>query len=296
MKKILLVVLSYNNAEYISSTLSSIIQNDITHFDIVINDDASLDNSVQVIKKFMDENSSITSNWILNINSKNLGINLSIKRIIQNHEADWVKIIAGDDEFELESLRQYYQLGAIHDFNSTLIIGGMRYIGSTSCIVGSRSAPNELLYTTPWIKQANFYVNTIPAASVMIGRKIFLSVLDTTKARNAEDWPILRFAILNNLKFVIEDRFLVRYRMHSKSISRSFFRKKYDSENPIAGDVQLLLEENLASSKNVFTRMGIKIQILQLNSNSQFGRITIKLLKLLNPQYLLFCLLRSAKK
>ena len=98
--KITLLVLVYNNEAFVERTLLSILENNTKYFDVVINNDCSTDNSQLVIERFLEKHEEQTKQWHVNVNAVNIGINASIKNILGTYKNEWVKYIAGDDEFE----------------------------------------------------------------------------------------------------------------------------------------------------------------------------------------------------
>ena len=280
----------YNNEAFIERTLLSILENDTKSFDIIINDDYSTDNSVYVIKRFLSEHKAETKKWALNVNKVNLGINRSIKNILATYKNNWVKYIAGDDEFESGSLAKYYQLATINNYVSSIILSDMNVIDSDSKFISKRKSLSPFLYQNSWLKSTNLYINTINAPTVMIGRESLLSALDQTKVKNAEDWPVLRFCISRNFAFKVYRKPLIKYRIHHRSLSSSYnlptdTKKKV---NKIRDQVEILLRENALESSRLSVKLGVYIQIRQLNARSRLERNFFKILKLANPQFCFF--------
>ena len=52
---ITIITTSYNYAEYISQTIESVLAQTFSNWELIIVDDASTDNSVEVIKKYCDD-------------------------------------------------------------------------------------------------------------------------------------------------------------------------------------------------------------------------------------------------
>ena len=285
----------FNNGDFVKSTLDSILDNDYSNFDVIVNDDCSEDNSVEVIKKFFNFHASQTKNWKLNVNSENLGINASIKNILNSYENEWVKYIAGDDEFEHGSLEEYARLAHNNDPRNTIVLSDMKLIDEVSNHLGEKYSLSSLFYENNWLKTANLYVNSINAPTVLVGRATLINALNNTSARNAEDWPILRHCVLNNMSFKICQKQLVRYRISKTSLSSFYHYKSYFSisENKIQNQVEILLKENHLLTSNWMVRFGVFLQLKQLTSSSPLSFNFIRLLKLLNPQFFLFKLLEK---
>ena len=99
-----IIVLSYNNERFIQKNMQSIIDGFSNDVQVIINDDNSTDKSLSIIKKFIFEKDLQKKNWMVNENKKNIGINASIQNALLLTKSNWVKLIAGDDEFEKNSI------------------------------------------------------------------------------------------------------------------------------------------------------------------------------------------------
>lgn len=90
-------VASYNNSKYILETLDSIVNQTYENIEIIINEDCSTDNSLEVIKEWLSYNSD--SNVQLIVNEKNKGLCASLNNIIQKSQGKYISIIASDDRY-----------------------------------------------------------------------------------------------------------------------------------------------------------------------------------------------------
>lgn len=78
--KISICMCTYNGETFLSEQLDSIIAQTIRPNEIIIYDDASTDNTVEIIKKYQRIHSDI--NWLLRVNQKNLGWRVNFKNCI----------------------------------------------------------------------------------------------------------------------------------------------------------------------------------------------------------------------
>ncbi len=291
--RITLLILVFNNEAFIERTLLSILNNNTRHFDVVINDDNSIDSSVYIIEKFLKDYKEKTKKWRLNLNKVNLGINSSIKNILEKDKNDWVKILAGDDEFEQDSLNEYYRLAGVSNSFSSIVLSDMSLINEDSEFISKRKSLDPYFYENNFLKTTNFYLNTINAPTVMIGRKNLLLALDKTKVKNLEDWPILRFCVSRNFVFNICNKSLIKYRLHQNSLSSSYNSSAFSLKNKdkIRDQVEILLNENKLMSKSFFVQFGIYLQLKILKTDSLLMQLFYKVLKLFNLQFCIFRLL-----
>ena len=76
-------VASYNDGKYIKETLDSILEQSYQNIEIIINEDCSTDNSLEVINDWLNNHNTNTNVQLL-INEKNKGLCNSLNNIIKN--------------------------------------------------------------------------------------------------------------------------------------------------------------------------------------------------------------------
>lgn len=82
---------AYNNAEYIAETIQCILDQTLTDLELVICDDHSKDNTVEVIKSFDDPRIRLI------INEKNLGMSGNWNNCLKYCRGKYIKLICADD-------------------------------------------------------------------------------------------------------------------------------------------------------------------------------------------------------
>lgn len=97
----------FNAEDSIQRCLNSAVKQDYENFDIIIIDDCSTDNSVRVIKKFVERNPNIKMNLIEN--KKNLGVGANRQKILEEAEGNYITFFDDDDESYPSRLRVQYE-------------------------------------------------------------------------------------------------------------------------------------------------------------------------------------------
>ena len=105
---------NYNHAPYLSQCLNAILDQSVKPKEVIVIDDASTDNSVDVISEFAQQNSSIK----LILNKKNMGVLTSNLKGFEQATGDYILFAAADDyllpgifELSLGLLAKYPQAG-----------------------------------------------------------------------------------------------------------------------------------------------------------------------------------------
>ncbi|MCI8490045.1 MAG: glycosyltransferase [Lachnospiraceae bacterium] len=91
---------AYNNAAYIKETIDSILNQTYRNFELIICDDRSGDNTVEVIKAIKDERITLYKN------EKNLGMAGNWNNCLQKCNGEFIKLICADDLLAKNCLEQ----------------------------------------------------------------------------------------------------------------------------------------------------------------------------------------------
>ena len=86
-----IIMPSYNTAQYISDSINSVLSQTYENWELIIVDDCSTDNSIEVIKAFED------SRIILLKNQKNSGAALSRNYALREAKGKWIAFLDSDD-------------------------------------------------------------------------------------------------------------------------------------------------------------------------------------------------------
>jgi len=99
MATIDILIPTYNGSKYISETINSILSQSYKDFRIIICDDASKDNTVQIIKAIKDPK------VIVKTHAKNLGYSLNLERGRSYVEAPFIYLMGQDDIMATDTLK-----------------------------------------------------------------------------------------------------------------------------------------------------------------------------------------------
>lgn len=109
----------YNKGRIIERTVKSVLNQTYPHFELIIVDDGSTDNSVAVVKQFDDERIQL-------IQQPNAGPSAARNKGVQNAQTDWIVFLDGDDEllhealFHFAELRNKYNKASIYNCRSNI--------------------------------------------------------------------------------------------------------------------------------------------------------------------------------
>lgn len=95
-----IVMPSYNTAPYIKDSINSVLQQSYTNWELLIVDDCSTDNTVDIIKDFHDARISLFQN------EKNSGAAISRNYALRKAKGKWIAFLDSDDMWKPEKLEK----------------------------------------------------------------------------------------------------------------------------------------------------------------------------------------------
>src|SRR5438309_3687253 len=90
------IVLTYNSAITVLETLESIKQQTFRNIELIITDDCSKDNTVEICSNWLNSNKGIFVRVIILEVDKNTGTSANCNRGLKASTGQWIKFIAGD--------------------------------------------------------------------------------------------------------------------------------------------------------------------------------------------------------
>lgn len=107
-------VITYNSADYIIEGLESIKDQTYQNIELIISDDCSTDNTVEVCRKWLEENKDRFVRTLLVETDKNTGVAGNCNRAIRPCEGEWIKMLSGDDKFLPYTIEGYMEYVSAH--------------------------------------------------------------------------------------------------------------------------------------------------------------------------------------
>ena len=101
MIKYSFIVPVYNTEKYLDKCLDSLVKQTLKDFEIIIVNDGSTDNSIQIINKYQEKYSNIKL-----INQNNQGLSMARNNGVKKSEGEYLIFIDSDDYVELDLLKQ----------------------------------------------------------------------------------------------------------------------------------------------------------------------------------------------
>ncbi len=215
--KISIVMASYNYAPIIGEAIESVINQTYKDWELIIVDDGSTDNSVEVIKKYLSDN-----RIKLYINEKNLGLAKTVSKGIQYSTSDWIAFLESDDKFFPNALEE--KVKAIST-DADIIFSDLELFGDKECVIHLQKHFDNLNNFIVNLKKSGFIenfakilpkINVIPTFSVVMTKKELLAKCDFNPlCKSTLDYYL--WAQLACYKVYYINKKLTYWRMHKDS-------------------------------------------------------------------------------
>ena len=98
--KVTVIIPSYNHAKFIGEAIQSVLDQTFQDFEVLIRDDGSKDNSIEVIKQFTDIRIKFTAN------PHNMGACYTMNKMIEEANGEYIALLNSDDVWVLDKLEK----------------------------------------------------------------------------------------------------------------------------------------------------------------------------------------------
>ena len=247
MPKFSILLITYNQANYIKETIDSILNQTYQDFEIILSDDCSTDNTIEVVKSINDDRIKIFQT------SFNVGINGNVNNAMNHATGDYFIILGGDDKLRLNYLEKlnevinntsidviYPQLTSI-DEKSNYILGKNYYFWK---------CPNRT--KDDMLHELFLNGNCVPSPGMCVRKEALLSLfpLDYSLIMY-QDYKMHADLLINGYKHKVLDDIYVDYR-------------RFNDDRNISNNINGIGEKRAGLDTDVFMDTFLRIQDIEL--------------------------------
>ena len=212
-----IVITTYNGEKYIVDQLESILNQKLKDFEIIVVDDVSTDNTVELITKYFSSNN--FTNYQLIKNDKNIGATCSFEKGVINSNGDYISFCDQDDVWmskKLESLKIKIEKGS-YDL-----------VYSQSLILKEETKTTKLYPRQNY--SSDFYIrlqhNNARGATMLVRREFLMKLIPFSRYDLYDKWIYFNGLIFWKVGF--SKKPLDYYRTHSSNVvgTQFHYRKK----------------------------------------------------------------------
>lgn len=264
-KLVSVCVITYNSAETVLDTLNSIKNQTYSPIELIISDDNSTDNTVNLVNEWLDSNSDIFVNTKVITSEKNTGVTANVNRACKAANGYYIKDIAGDD-----MLFSSYLQNCISYMNENpeieILFTKMKFIDEENNEIMRKFDNINFFKLTAeeQFKEIVKYGPAVPTPSIIYTKKLMekLNYFDE-RIPMWEDGPFYFKATRNNYKLFLLDSVETINRLrhnslsheispsHKKSIALYYFYYVKDYDKPILKKIKNIVKFSLFYFSNI---------------------------------------------
>lgn len=217
-------VITYNSSKFVLETLESIKAQTYQNIELIISDDCSTDNTVELCRKWVEENKERFVRTQIITSEQNTGVSANLNRAEAACQGEWVKGIAGDDllmpdcvescvKYVIDNPNIYFLFARVIGFNQHGIV--------KDCLKDFLDDSFFLLSAEKQYERLVIHGNCLPAPTFFYNNIIKRenNLTNDESIPLCEDMPKWINLTKLGFKLYLMDKEIVKYRMHNTSLS-----------------------------------------------------------------------------
>lgn len=218
-----ILVPCYNHENYVAQCIKSIIDQDYDDIEVIICDDASGDDSWEIINSFKDKLEQRFNRVVLKRNKCNVGLTKNLNTMLKISEGEIIKLIASDDMLVRDCISNMVNIFINNPDVSVIVTNG--WIVDEKQEYPAINLRNKIYKQSPDLNEETlferlFCKNYILAPSVGIRRRVYEELGTYDESIMIEDWEYwLRIANDKRFHFYYDDSCKILYRKSNDSMT-----------------------------------------------------------------------------
>lgn len=233
-------IITYNSSKFIIEALESMKSQTYNNVELIISDDCSSDDTVDVCRRWLEDNGKRFVNTQIIVPQHNTGTAGNCNRLMRACRGEWVKYIAGDDKLHpncVENFMNYIKSKPSAEIIFSNVIG---FGNMDAAKKWPFSNPGKIFNNMSYeeIRMCLFKGNFLPAPSTFIKKSCWKKLGGYEESIPLlEDWPFWIKAFQANCNIQYMNKVTAYYRFSESSISQKEARKT-NSNNIIKSKFQ----------------------------------------------------------
>ena len=226
-----IIVITYNSAKFVLETLESAKAQTYQNIELIVSDDWSTDNTIEICKQWIQNNKVRFRKTIIVTSKINTGTSSNCNRGFNESTGEWIKFIAGDDILHINSI-EYFIEYLNNNFSSPQVVF------SKQCnFIDNDTNTRTFTETLPRTNDNPLFIDNssakdqlqvllfgrinIPGPTLLIKSSLLEDIgRFDEKYGILEDFPLYIKILESNVKFYFLDKTTVYYRIHSLSVTK----------------------------------------------------------------------------
>ena len=224
MKKVDILLATYNGEQYLKEQLDSILAQSYNEFRLLISDDASTDDTIRILKEYEEKDNRIT----VFFQKENSGVIKNFEFLLERVENEYYMFSDQDDIWKEDKIEK--SIKRIEETDSSLVYTDLEVVDSDLNVTYKSYWKLKGIYNK--IKKYNnfesLYLNNFVTGCTIISKKEFIDEVlplpNTSKFVLHDYWIPLVLSQKNKISYIEEP--LIKYRQHKNNKIGS--KKKVD--------------------------------------------------------------------
>lgn len=212
---VIMGVFNENNIEVIKKSILSILNQTYKDFELIICDDGSTDNTLELITKVTQNDNRVR----IIKNEKNMGLAYTLNRCIEESNGEYIARMDIDDCSKNERFEK--QIKFLEDHQEYSVVGSNSLLFNKNGVYGKRKMPEI-------IKKEDFlFNNPIMHPTVMLRKRDIQNVYmynESNKTKRVEDYDLWMRMFAKGYKMYNLQEYLFEYREDKKSLLKRKYR------------------------------------------------------------------------
>lgn len=227
------IVLTYNSAEYVRTTLESVLNQDYPGpLELIIGDDCSQDSTVAVCQEWINQHACRFTRTEILVPQENQGVVGNYNTCIKAAQGEWIKGIAGDDVLLPDALSTFYNTAMEEPGKRLFLYSSLLQFQNDDQLAhpeqlkllmgGPKNATLDINYI---FRKPNFWTN---APSFFIAKRVLEDIGYIPRLfRNVEDRPLFSKILASGYSIYHLAKPTVCYRTHQASLTTAMAGARY---------------------------------------------------------------------
>jgi len=229
------VISVYNKADYIENTLKSVVNQSFDDFEVIVVNDGSSDNSLEIINSINDDRISV-------ITTENLGASMARNKGIEESNSDFIALLDGDDYWDKDYLKTIYEAISIFPNQKVFSVAIAQKYKNKIVPVNYSFNQTETFRIHNFFESSKKY-SLLSSSSVVFHKAIIKQTgkfdPNIVSGQDTDLW--IRFGLHYDIVFI--NKQLVTYTHNTNSLSNTTFNLSqkpkfdnyltYEKDNPI---------------------------------------------------------------
>jgi glycosyltransferase involved in cell wall biosynthesis len=210
-------VASYNNSKYVIDTLNSITSQSYGNIELIIVDDCSKDDSVEIIHEFLK---TVSVPYKFHVNERNKGVVYVCNKLLSMLGGDYYTLIGSDDIMLPDRIEK--QLAVMTSEDADMVFGRLQIINEAGVLIEhykNHECVSEMTTKITLTYRDLLIDNIVTAPTVMLKTKTIRSINGYDNRYNIEDLPLWVSIATHKFKMVYMNEVLVKYRVLPNSLN-----------------------------------------------------------------------------